>query len=81
MARDDRTPEDEPQRRGRLFWICVVVLLMAVVWTALKLVVDSETVRTVVAIVVGGAFVVALRERIWGADWRDQLAAERAKKR
>lgn len=79
MARNDRTPDDEPQRRGRLFWICLLVLLMAAVWTVLKLVIDSESARTIIAIVAGGAFVYAFRDRIWGAEWREQLAAEREK--
>lgn len=79
MARNDRTADEEPKRRGRLFWICLLVLLMIVVWTALKPVVDDETVQTIVAIVAGGAFVFVFRDKIWGEDWREQLAAERAK--
>lgn len=82
MAKTRQTPVEEPtpQRRGRLFWICILVLLEAVVWTVLSVAGVSETIATVVALVVGLGFVLALRERIWGADWREQLAAERAKR-
>ena len=80
MAKTSKTPVEEPQRRGRLFWICILVLLEAVVWTLLAVAGVSETIATIVALVVGVAFVVVLRERIWGADWREQLAAERAKR-
>lgn len=80
MARNDRrTAQDEPKRRGRLFWICLLVLLMIVVWMILKPIVGNETVQTIVAIVAGGAFVLAFRDKIWGEDWREQIAAERAK--
>lgn len=80
MARNDRPAADEePKRRGRLFWICLLVLLMIVVWTALKPIVGNETVQTIVAIVAGGIFVYVFRDKIWGEDWREQIAAERAK--
>lgn len=81
MARNDRSdPVDEgPKRRGRLFWICLLVLLMIVVWMACKPIVGNETVQTIVAIVAGGAFVFAFRDKIWGEDWREQIAAQRAK--
>lgn len=79
MARNDRPADEEPKRRGRLFWICLLVLLMILVWTALKPIVDNETVQTIVAIAAGGIFVFVFRDRIWGDDWREQLAAERAK--
>lgn len=80
MAKTRQTPVEEPQRRGRLFWICILVLLEAIVWTILSVAGVSETIATVVALVVGLVFVLVLRERIWGADWREQLAAERAKR-
>ncbi|MFA4928680.1 MAG: hypothetical protein WC558_09185 [Patulibacter sp.] len=81
MARNDRTDpvDEEPKRRGRLFWICLLVLLMILVWTALKPLVGNEGIQTVVAIVAGGIFVYVFRDKIWGEDWREQLAAERAK--
>jgi arginine exporter protein ArgO len=80
MARADRTPVDEPRQRGRLFWICLLVLIEAVVFTVLAVIGVSETLATIVALVVGVAFVFAFRERIWGADWRERVAAERAKR-
>jgi uncharacterized membrane protein len=81
MAKTRQTPvEEPPARRGRLFWICILVLLEAVVWTILSVIGVSETIATVVALVVGVAFVIALRERIWGEDWRERIAAERAKR-
>jgi quinol-cytochrome oxidoreductase complex cytochrome b subunit len=80
MARADRTPVDEPRERGRLFWICVLVLIEFLVWTILAVAGVSETIATVVALVVGIAFVFAFRERIWGADWRERAAAQRAKR-
>ena len=52
---------------------------MILVWTALKPIVGNETVQTIVAIVAGGIFVYVFREKIWGEDWREQIAAERAK--
>lgn len=79
MARDDRPSDDEPRRPGRLFWICALVLIMAVVWTALSAVLDSEGIRTLIAIVVGVGFVFLWRDRIWGEDWRERVAAEREK--
>lgn len=80
MARADRTPDPEPKQRGRLFWICVLVVIEFVVWTVLAVAGVSETIATVVALVVGVAFVVVYRERIWGADWRERAAAERARR-
>lgn len=79
MARPDRTPDEEPKRRGRFFWICLLVLLMIAVWMILKPIFGDETIQTIGAIVVGAGFVFVFRERIWGEDWREQLAAERAK--
>lgn len=70
----------EPRRRGRLFWICALVLAEVLVWSVVSVVVDSETVRTVAALVVGAVLVVVLRHRIWGADWREELAASRARR-
>jgi quinol-cytochrome oxidoreductase complex cytochrome b subunit len=81
MARADRTPDPEPKQRGRLFWICVLVVIEFAVWTILAVAGASETVATVVALAVGVAFVVAFRSRIWGADWKDQLAEQRARER
>lgn len=79
MARTNRPADEEPKGRGRLFWICLLVLLMIVVWMILKPIVGNETVQTIVAIVAGGAFVFVFRDKIWGDDWREQIAAERAK--
>lgn len=81
MARADRTPVDEPRKRGRLFWICVLVLIEALVWTVLSVLGVSEAIATVVALVGGVVFVVVFREKIWGADWRQQLEAQRARER
>jgi hypothetical protein len=81
MARADRTPDPEPKQRGRLFWICVLVVLEFAVWTILAVAGVSETIATVVALAVGVAFVIVFRQRIWGADWRDQLAEQRARER
>lgn len=81
MAKTRQTPVEEPTRRGgRLFWICILVLLEAAVWTILSVAGVSEAIATVVALVVGLVFVLVLRDRIWGADWRERLAAERAKR-
>jgi quinol-cytochrome oxidoreductase complex cytochrome b subunit len=81
MARADRTPDPEPKQRGRLFWICVLVVIEFAVWTILAVAGASETIATVVALAVGVAFVVAFRGRIWGEDWKDQLAEQRARER
>ena len=74
MAQDE--PDDEPRRFSPLFWICLLVLLEALVWTALTAVV-SEAVATVLALAAGAAFVFVLKDRIWGPDWRERLAAAR----
>lgn len=81
MARDQRTPDAEPKQRGRFFWICVLVVIEFAVWTILAVAGLSETIATVVALAVGVAFVVVFRERIWGDDWRRQLAEHRARER
>ncbi len=80
MGRNDRTatPDEQPQRRGRFFWICLLMLLMIAVWMIFKLVIDSDATRTWIAIAAGAVFVLVFRDRIWGADWRERLAAERA---
>ncbi|MEV4421836.1 hypothetical protein AB0L40_17905 [Patulibacter sp. NPDC049589] len=78
MAKTPKTPVDEPQRRGRLFWICLLVLLEAVLWTVLSVAGVPEGIATVVALIGGAAFVVVYRDRIWGEGWREQLAAQRA---
>lgn len=77
MARDDRHPDEAPQQRSRLFWICVLVLIEALVWTGLSVLGASGLLSTIVAIIVGVVVVFLLRDRIWGEDWRDQVAAER----
>ncbi len=79
MARKDQTVDEEPKRRGRLFWICLLVLLMIAVWMILKPIFGDETLQTIGAIVAGGIFVFVFRDRIWGEAWREQLAADRAK--
>jgi arginine exporter protein ArgO len=81
MARVDRTPDPEPKQRGRLFWICVLVVIEFAVWTILAVAGVSETIATVVALAVGVAFVVVFRTKIWGEDWRQQLAAQRERER
>jgi hypothetical protein len=70
------TAPDEPRVRGPFFWICVLVLVEMVAWTILSRIV-SETLSTVLALVLGIALVVLLRERIWGADWKQRFAAAR----
>ncbi|WP_320673190.1 hypothetical protein [Patulibacter defluvii] len=80
MARNAPGDEDEPRRFSPLFWICMLVLLEAAVWTLLSAV-TSSAVSTVVALAVGAAFVFLLRDRIWGADWRERMEAERARAR
>ena len=81
MARVDRTPDPEPKQRGRLFWICILVVIEFAVWTILAVAGASETIATVVALAVGVAFVIAFRTKIWGEDWKDQLAEQRARDR
>jgi uncharacterized membrane protein len=81
MARADRTPDPEPKQRGRLFWICILVVIEFAVWTILAVAGASDVVATVAALAVGVAFVIAFRDKIWGADWKDQLAAQRARER
>ncbi|WP_026910008.1 hypothetical protein [Patulibacter minatonensis] len=80
MAKTRKPPVEEPKRRGRLFWICLLVLLEAAVWTILSVAGVSEGIATVVALVGGFAFVVVFNEKIWGEGWRDQLKADRAKR-
>ncbi|MCK9250446.1 MAG: hypothetical protein M0P31_15910 [Solirubrobacteraceae bacterium] len=53
------------------------MLFEALVWTGLSAVVDSSTLRTVIAIGLGAALVFVLRDRIWGPDWRERIAAAR----
>jgi hypothetical protein len=77
MAKTPQTPVEQPKERGRLFWICLLVLLEAAVWTLLAVAGVSEAIATVVALVGGGAFVFAFRDRIWGEDWREKLRSER----
>ncbi|WP_022930326.1 hypothetical protein [Patulibacter americanus] len=81
MARADRTPDPEPKQRGRLFWICILVVIEFAVWTILAVAGASDVVATIAALAVGVAFVVAFRGKIWGEDWKDQLAAQRARER
>ncbi len=80
MAKTRQLPDEEPRKRSRLFWICVLVLLEVLLWTVLAVVGVSETVATVVALVGGVAFVVAFRDRIWGEDWRAELERSRARR-
>ncbi|WP_210491414.1 hypothetical protein [Patulibacter sp. SYSU D01012] len=77
MARRAPDPADAPKQRSRLFWVCVLVLVEVMVWTVLSVVGVSETIATVVALAVGVVLVLSLRDRIWGDDWRDRIAAER----
>ncbi|MGX6448116.1 hypothetical protein ACVU7I_08645 [Patulibacter sp. S7RM1-6] len=77
MARRAPDPADAPKQRSRLFWICVLVLVEIVVWSVLAVIGVSETIATVVALAVGVVLVLSLRERIWGDDWRERIAAER----
>jgi c-di-AMP phosphodiesterase-like protein len=81
MARVDRTPDPEPKQRGRLFWICILVVIEFAVWTILAVAGASDVVATIAALAVGVAFVIAFRDKIWGADWKDQLAQQRARER
>lgn len=77
MARTAPGDEDDaPRRLSPLFWICLLVVIEAGVWTALSAI-TSETVSTIVALIVGAGFVYLLRDKIWGADWRERMAAER----
>lgn len=80
MAKTRKLPAEEPQKRSRLFWICVLVLLEVVLWTVLSVVGVSETIATVVALAGGIAFVVVFRDRIWGDDWRAELEKSRARR-
>jgi hypothetical protein len=80
MAKTRKLPDAEPQKRSRLFWICVLVLLEVLLWTALSVAGVSETIATVVALVGGIAFVVVFRDRIWGEDWRAELEKSRARR-
>lgn len=72
--------EGPQQRRGLLFWICVLVLVEALVWSAVSTVKDSGAVRMLVSLGVGAVLVVVLRHRIWGPGWRADLAASRARR-
>ncbi|MDX8153316.1 hypothetical protein SK069_17085 [Patulibacter brassicae] len=71
--------DEPPARRGRLFWICLLVLIEAAAWSVASIVTDSGTVRMLVALAVGGGFVLRYRDHIWGPDWREQLAEPRAR--
>lgn len=72
--------QDAPRQRGRLFWICALVLVEALVWSALSAVTDSGTARMLASLGLGVVLVIVLRHRIWGPDWRAQLAASRARR-
>jgi hypothetical protein len=80
MAKTRKLPDEEPRKRSRLFWICVLVLLEALLWTILAVIGVSETIATIVALVGGAAFVIAFRDRIWGEDWRAELERTRARR-
>lgn len=80
MAKTRKPPVEEPRKRSRLFWICVLVLLEALVWTVLSVAGAPDAVSLVVALVGGAIFVFVFREQIWGEDWREELAASRAKR-
>lgn len=80
VPRKGRPSEVAPRQRGRLFWICVLVLVEALAWSALSVITDSGTFRMVAALAVGAALVIVLRDRIWGPDWREQLAASRGRR-
>ncbi|MEV4418528.1 hypothetical protein AB0L40_00965 [Patulibacter sp. NPDC049589] len=73
-------PVAEPRQRGRLFWICTLVLIEALVWSAASVVTSSGTVQLLLALAVGAVMVVVLRERIWGTDWREEIARSRARR-
>ncbi|MCK9250421.1 MAG: hypothetical protein M0P31_15780 [Solirubrobacteraceae bacterium] len=77
MPRKSAGPSDAQPQRSRFFWVFLLVLLEIAVWTVVMVVADSETAATIAALVVAGVFVFAFRERIWGADWRERMAAER----
>ncbi|MGE4425545.1 MAG: hypothetical protein AB7G37_03725 [Solirubrobacteraceae bacterium] len=74
-------PSDAKPTRSRFFWVFLLVLLEIAVWIVVKVVADSENVATIVALVVAAVFVFTFRERIWGADWRERMAAERERAR
>lgn len=80
MAKTRPLPDEEPRKRSRLFWICLLVLLEVLLWTALSVAGVNETIATIVALVGGAIFVLVFREQIWGEDWRRDLAASRAKR-
>ena len=81
MSKSRKPPVEEPRKRGRLFWICVLVLVEIVLWTLVSTVLGApEAVALVVALVGGAIFVGVFREQIWGEDWREQLEATRAKR-
>lgn len=81
MAKTRPQPDEEPRERSRLFWICVLVLLEALLWTLVATVAGApDAVALAVALVGGGIFVFVFRDRIWGEDWREELAASRAKR-
>lgn len=71
---------EPPRERGRLFWICTLVLIEALVYSFASVVTSSGAVQLMLALAVGAAMVVVLRERIWGQDWREQLARSRARR-
>jgi hypothetical protein len=80
MAKTRKLPDEEPRKRSRLFWICVLVLLEALLWTVLSVAGVNETIATVIALVGGAIFVIVYRDRIWGEDWRAELEKSRARR-
>lgn len=65
-----RSPADAPppHRPSPVLWICALVLVMVLAYVVTALLTADETLRTLVAVAVGVAVFVPLRERIWGGD-------------
>lgn len=68
------------ERPSRALWVCVLVIVEILAWSAASVLVASEAARLAVAVAVGAGLAIAMRDRIWGTDWRAKIANSRARR-